>query len=396
MGRNSVYKMKKTKFTYRGSYLAYVLTYFFFYFGMGVFTSVLSMYLTGLGKTKAEMSFIVSASSLFCVVMIPVVGYINDRLRKPRVIVGVMLAGVGVLSVVFAVARNTFVLYLLDGLIMGLISSISPISERMAGAGRYRYGTVRIWGTFGYAAAAQLACIIMEVTAPQLIFAMIAVTSLIAIAGFCGTDDIPFEPENEHDTADRQFSFLRTPMYLLFVVIGFIFMGASNLNMTYSPILLQELGVPTAAVGTVLFFSTVIELPIILFSNKFMDRFSGKTLTAVDFAIMFVQFLLYSFAPNAAVAIATVLLMRAIGATLFMMIMLKIIRGIVRENSVSTAMGVLNATNAVSAILMQNIGGHLVEATSIRTLYLLLAGFAAAGFVLSMFLRVQNTKRVFS
>ena len=206
MGRNSVYKMKKTKFTYRGSYLAYVLTYFFFYFGMGVFTSVLSMYLTGLGKTKAEMSFIVSASSLFGVVMIPVVGYINDRLRKPRVIVGVMLAGVGVLSVVFAVACNTFVLYLLDGLIMGLISSISPISERMAGAGRYRYVTVRLWGLFGYAAAAQLACIIMEVTAPQLIFAMIAVTSLIAIAGFCGTDDIPFEPENEHDTADRQFS----------------------------------------------------------------------------------------------------------------------------------------------------------------------------------------------
>ena len=388
--------MKQSKFTYRGSYLAYVLTYFFFYCGMGVFTSVLSMYLTGIGKTKAEMSFIVSASSLFGVVMIPVIGYINDRFRKPKQIAGVLLGAIGVLSIVFAMARNTFVLYLLNGVIMGFVSSISPISERMASSAPYRYGTVRIWGTFGYAAAAQLACIVMEITAPQLIFAMIAVTSVIAIFGFWGTADIPFEPESEQAAAEKQFSFLRTPMYLLFVVIGFIFSGSSNLNMTYSPLLLQELGVPTAAVGTVLFFSTIIELPLILFSNKFMDRFSGKTLAALDFAIMLVQFLLYAFAPNAAVAVVTVLLMRAIGATLFMMLMLKMVRVIVRENSVSTAMGVLNATNAVSAILMQNIGGQLVEATDLRTMYLLLAGLAAIGFFLSLFLRVQNTKRVFS
>lgn len=391
-----VLEMKNSKFAYRGSYLAYVITYFFFYCSMGVFTSVLSMYLTGIGKSKAEMSFIVSASSLFGILMIPVVGYLNDRFRKPKRIISVMLVVVAVLSVLFAMFRNTFLLYLLNGLIMGIISSISPISERIAGAGRYRYGTVRIWGTFGYAAAAQLACIIMEVTTPQLIFFLISASAVIAIVGFYGTEDIPFEPDTEQNTAQRQLSFLRSPMFILFVVIGFIFSGSSNLNMTYSPILLQELGVPTSAVGTVLFFSTVIELPIILFSNKFMDRFSGKLLTAVDFVIMFVQYLLYSFAPNAAVAIVTVLLMRAIGATLFMMIILKIIRGIVRENSVSTAMGVLNATNALSAILMQNLGGHLVEATSIRTMYLLLAGLSVIGFVLCLFLRVENTKSVFS
>lgn len=61
--------MKKSKRTFRGSYPAYALTYFFFYWSLGVFTSVLSMYLTGIGKSKAEMSFIMSASSLFGVVL---------------------------------------------------------------------------------------------------------------------------------------------------------------------------------------------------------------------------------------------------------------------------------------------------------------------------------------
>lgn len=36
-------EMEKSKRTFRGSYPAYALTYFFFYWSLGVFTSVLSL-----------------------------------------------------------------------------------------------------------------------------------------------------------------------------------------------------------------------------------------------------------------------------------------------------------------------------------------------------------------
>lgn len=322
--------MEKSKRTFRGSYPAYALTYFFFYWSLGVFTSVLSMYLTGIGKSKAEMSFIMSASSLFGVVLIPIVGYINDKLRKPRLICTVMMACVAVFGILFALVRETMLLFLLNGCIMGFISSLSPVSERMATSTKYRYGTIRIWGTFGYAAAVQVACAMMEFTSPQLIFVSVSVSAVLAIVGFLGTDDISFtDTEAAKAAAGKQFSFLCAPMYILFVIIGFIFSGCSNLNMTYSPILLQELGMPTGAVGTVLFFSTIVELPVILFSYKFMDRFSGRTLMLLAFAIMVAQFLLYATAPNAFVAVVTMLVLRAIGSTLFGMILLKIVRGVV-------------------------------------------------------------------
>lgn len=333
--------MEKSKRTFRGSYPAYALTYFFFYWSLGVFTSVLSMYLTGIGKSKAEMSFIMSASSLFGVVLIPIVGYINDKLRKPRLICTVMMACVAVFGILFALVRETMLLFLLNGCIMGFISSLSPVSERMATSTKYRYGTIRIWGTFGYAAAVQVACAMMEFTSPQLIFVSVSVSAVLAIVGFLGTDDISFtDTEAAKAAAGKQFSFLCAPMYILFVIIGFIFSGCSNLNMTYSPILLQELGMPTGAVGTVLFFSTIVELPVILFSYKFMDRFSGRTLMLLAFAIMVAQFLLYATAPNAFVAVVTMLVLRAIGSTLFGMILLKIVRGVVQVRSVSTALGV--------------------------------------------------------
>lgn len=267
-------EMEKSKRTFRGSYPAYALTYFFFYWSLGVFTSVLSMYLTGIGKSKAEMSFIMSASSLFGVVLIPIVGYINDKLRKPRLICTVMMACVAVFGILFALVRETMLLFLLNGCIMGFISSLSPVSERMATSTKYRYGTIRIWGTFGYAAAVQVACAMMEFTSPQLIFVSVSVSAVLAIVGFLGTDDISFtDTEAAKAAAGKQFSFLCAPMYILFVIIGFVFSGCSNLNMTYSPILLQELGMPTGAVGTVLFFSTIVELPVILFLVQIYGSF---------------------------------------------------------------------------------------------------------------------------
>ena len=50
----------------------------------------------------------------------------------------------------------------------------------------------------------------------------------------------------------------------------------------------------------------------------------------------------------------------------------------------------------MSAILMQNLGGILVENTSIRLLYFVMAGLMMLGMILTLFLHVQNTEKVFS
>ena len=60
---------------YKGSYISYVITFFFYFLAMALFSSVLSVYLTGIGKSATEMSFIVSAGGLFSFVVIRVIGY---------------------------------------------------------------------------------------------------------------------------------------------------------------------------------------------------------------------------------------------------------------------------------------------------------------------------------
>lgn len=385
-------------FRMKGSYLTYVLIYFFSYFAMASFSAVLSVYLTGIGKTASEMSFIISGASLFSFAMVPLVGYLCDRLKKSRLISGVLLMGMGVMAVVFAVCRQVWALFLLNGLIMSFYNSTMPISERLAASCKYRYGVLRVWGTFGYAAGAQAAGLAIQSLPPIALFAMVCGSALLAAVGFAGAEDPrlpPAEEENREVKPARLAAFLKNPSFLLYLLISFVCAGCSGVNMTYAPMLLNELGVPTGAVGTVLFFSTLVEIPLILFSNKFMDRFSGKTLLAANFCVFIAQYLFYGLAGSAWVVVAAMVLLKAIASTLLMMIILKIVRNLVAPELTTTGLSIVNSINNLGTIVLQNLGGALVDRASVQTLYLYMAAAAAAGLVLSLFLKVKNNEKVF-
>ena len=394
----------KGKFKYRGSYFSYALTYFMYYFAMGTMVNMMSIYLTsGLGKSDQEMTFITSASSLFGIIANPIIGYLNDKFRKPKIMASSLLFVAAVCALIFSFSKNTFVLYVLNGAISGFIGAVSPIGERVASSGKYRYGQIRIWGTIGFAAAPPVAGAIFDYAESYLVFIMVAVVLVIAAVSYLLLTGIRFYSTEEDEAAKAQnegrinrLAFLKNPMFILFVCIAMLYSGCAGLNNAYSPILLQSLGLSTSLVGTVIAVSVMVELPIVLFSNMYMDRFSCKSLAALSVALMMLQFVFYSFCRNLIVVLIALILLKAVCGTLFMMVQLKLIRGVVGDDSVSTAQGSMNATTSLAAIAIQNAGGWLAGAYGIQNLYIALSIMAAAAFILCLFLKVDNTKKFFS
>lgn len=376
-----------------------MLVFFFYYFCIAVFSSVLSVYLTDIGKSASEMSFIISSSGLFSFAVVPVAGYAVDRTGKPKLISAVLLLAAGALGLVFAVCRQVWALFLLNGLIMSLINSASPVCERMAGSCRFRYGSLRVWGTLGYAVGAQAAGLVLDLGAPLLIFVLLAVSVLLTVLGFWGTGkmDSPAREESpEEGEKPKLSSLLRSPQFLLFLVIALLFQGCSGVNMTYVPVLLTTLGIPAGAVGTALFFSTLVEIPIILFSNKFMDRFSGKTLLLLSFGVIIAQFLLYGLSRSAWVTVAVMVLLKAVASTMFVMITLKVVRNVIGPQFTTTGLAVVNSANNLGIIVFQNLGGMVADRTDVFTVYLCMAALTGVGMVLTLFLKVRNDEKVFS
>ena len=368
---------------------------------MSVYTSVLSVYLTGIGKTASEMSFIVSGANIFSLITVPLSGYLNDVVKRPKVISCTAILLAGVLSIVFAFSRTVFILFLLNGLIMTAINCVMPVTEKLAAACPYRYGAIRIWGTFGYAVAAQAATLILANTSSVWLFVSIFAASLLSVIGFIRTADP--QPASAPQTGGGPTSekrlglrkVLLNPVFLLFVAIAFVFNGSSSVNMTYAPLLLQDLGVSISAIGTIISLSTLMEIPLIFFSHKFMDRFNVKTFLLAAFILMLTQLLIYANVKNSAVIILVMVLLRAITTTLFMMVILKAVRNIISPVYTTTGLSIVNSVNSLGAIIMQNTAGMIADSRGISFLYLVLTLLVGVGLVLTIFIKVENKEQVF-
>ena len=386
---------------FKGSYLSYVLIFFFFFFCMAAFSSVLSVYLTGLGISVVHMSRIISAGSLFAFVISPLTGYLCDRTGKPRLVCGVMMISLGCFSVLFALTRNVLLLFTLNGLTMSFIHAVQPSCERLAGASKYRYGILRVWGTVGYAVGAQFSGLVFEKLPPMWLFGSVLGAAILTAIGFAGANnpiiqnDAPAE-ETKKEERPPLSSFLSNKYYLLFLIITLLFWGCSGANMVYVPVLLSNLGVPTGRIGTVIFLSTLVEIPLILFSNRFMDRFNGKTLIYFASLLTMIEFLVFALVPSAAVVMSTVVLLKAIATTTYVMIQLKVVRNLVSPQLTTTGLSIVGTFSSIGTILMQNLGGYLTEAFSVQRFYLVMAGLLLLTIAITALLKVENKEKVFS
>lgn len=382
---------------YKNSYLSHVLMYVGFYLAFAAYSAVLSVYLTGIGKSDQEMSLILSAAGIFSFAIGPALGYINDRARNQKKVAAALLVSAAALGMVFAWMNGLGVLFVLNGLIMSAYNSLSSVCERLAGESRFRYGVLRVWGTFGYAAGVQGAGLAIELLPGYALFLLAAAACGLCLLGLLGVELRPARTEDRDTAGDkpRLSALLENPQFFLFLVVAFIFYGCCGVNMNYSPVLLKGIGIPTGTVGTVLSVSTVVEIPLFLLSHKFMDKFSGKPLMAVCFALAVGQYLVYGLSPWAGLVVAVVVLFKAVTSTLYMMLSLKIVRCLVPAAFTTTGLAVVTAVNNLAGIVMQNLCGWMVGAAGIGRMYLFMAGFCGLGMVLNLFLKVENKEKVF-
>lgn len=384
---------------WKGSYASYVMIFFFTYIMTGSLASVLSVYLTGIGKSVSQMSLIVSASGIFGLGIVPLAGYLCDRLQNPRLICMILLICIGGLALIYPRCQAVWALFLLQGLIGSFLNATLPVSEQLAASSPYRYGILRVWGTFGFALGAQAAGIAVERFPSVVLFSMIAVSGLLAVAGYLGVVENNEDPMKYAKAKDlsglSSSSILRSPSFALYLVISFLLSGCASLNSSCVPLMLTGFGIPMGAVGTVLSISTLVEIPMLLFSNRFMDSFSAKSLLVITTVIFTAQFSLYALAGAPWAAVSTVILLKAVASTLMMMVNLKTVRNLLPPEAATLGLAVVSACSSLGAIVIQNLGGLVMEAFQIRALYMAMAALTVFVLTLALPLRVGNREKVF-
>lgn len=368
-------------------YLSYSSIYFFYFFGMAAFGSMLSVYLSGSGKTAGEISMIVSASGLFTMIFQPFLGILYDRTgwrKKLSVILLLLSAATGI---VFGFTQNTAVLFTLNGLSMAFLNSVNPVCEQIASSSPYRYGVLRLWGAIGYAVGTQAAGLILELGAPVLLFILFAISAVVTCLGFQWTglkDTAPIAKQESKQTKEK--AALTLPL-ILFAVFCFIFSGLTGASGTYVPLLLQE-SLGTSLAGTVLFLGTLMEIPIIFLSDRFMDRLSGQQLLALNTLLLVIQTAAYSFSGSTLLVCTVLILTKSVTTMLFIMVTLKVVLTLTGGKYATTALSMIATVKSLGGVVLTNLAGQVAENVSLHEMFTVFFWASVALLALSFLIRI--------
>ena len=171
---------------YKNSYLSYFLMYFFFFFSLAFFSGFLSVYLMDQGFSASQVSFVVSCSFILSVIVQPFIGKLND-VYESKYVNGVLLLIAGLLGIVFMFLKNIYLIALVYSLVLSITNGTNPIIERMAVLSRFKYGSIRVWATIGYAIATIISGYIYKNIGSFSLYVFFAIGEFLCVIGLLGT-----------------------------------------------------------------------------------------------------------------------------------------------------------------------------------------------------------------
>ena len=260
---------------YHDSYLSYFLMYFFFFFSLAFFSGFISVYLMDQGYSASQVSFVVSCSYILSVIVQPFIGKLNDQYES-RYVNSILLLAAGMLGIIFIFLKNIYLITVAYSLVLAITNGTNPIIERMAILSRFKYGSIRVWATIGYAVATIIAGLIYKNIGPYSLYIFFAIGELLCVIGILGTHSIlpPIEKIVEKISMTSVFKIKHIPFYLIIVCL---FYGVTNVHHLYLPAMLKQSGLPINYVSNVIFVSTLSEVPVILLSRFYMNRFTNSS-----------------------------------------------------------------------------------------------------------------------
>ena len=336
---------------------------------------------------------ITSATPLFSIVAQPYLGSLADKVKSPRKVAMMALTIAIIFDVIFMMTHNFFILLISSGLVLSLYNSVTPLTDRIGVSAPYDFGKIRLWGSVGFAIAAQVCGIIYDVIAPMSVFILFILGTIVTIYCIFMVKD-PHVTTAKHDNykaSDAYKSLFHNKKFILFIIITIFFWGANMTNMTYLPVFFRSLGGSATQVGTYQLCATLFEIPMILATDKIIKHFSYKAIMIFTCLVSIINFVWYAMLPSPSLIIC-VFVFKGFSTVLFTMITVRLIIDIVDERYVSTAFGLQSmAGRGFGAVIVQMISGSIIDSFNMSVYYIFLTILIVVALCASVF--YQGNKR---
>lgn len=377
------------------------LYYLVYYMGTGAINPFINLFYIDRGLSGTEIGLLTTIGSLSGMVAAPVWGRLNDSARRPRLLLQIALCINS--AAYFLISRQT--IFLNMAIIIGLnalvISGVDPLMSsqalsvaRESDAG---FGSIRLWGSMGWALAAPISGWIIQHTNLLSVFyeyiTMLLLSTAILFLIKTSNPQLERVPSGEVQPRLPLWQVLREFLKnreLVALLIASVAVWIGTNGTKFESVYLQQLGAGESVIGWVNTIGAVVEMPMMLLADRVLRR-TNPTFT------LRIGYLVYVFALAFVVihpSVATILIYRALGGVglgFYVVSFTQFIAQRAPAGQTATALALYSVTFAgVVNILISPVNGMIFDLAGAYWLYVqAMIGYTLA-FVIMYFAVVRK------
>ena len=276
------------------------LYYLIYFVGAGSYMPFLFVYFTEMGLNGKQVGWLATLSPLMMLLLAMPVASLADRFQVRVRVAQLATAGICMIIFLLQFPRSFLGIALLMFGMAIFNSSNSSIAESLIArsAQRYRlsFGSIRLWGSFGFATSALVFGVIWQ----RLGFgSMFLVSSFLFLPLIWVLGNLEESLSLQQPKQASVMVLLRDRGLLILVLATFLAAISNSVSITFSGIYARSLGGGNFVIGLMIAVGAFSELPAMFYSERLARLLTTPYTIILSYILLALGFLGYIYTPSA-------------------------------------------------------------------------------------------------
>jgi len=269
--------------------LTSIRIYYLFWLGAGGFIyPFISLFYKQQGLSGTQMGLLGTIGSVIALVSAPLIGRLSDNVSNPRRVLQICLISSAALYLILSQQSLFIWIALIIALDAFIGAPIYPLSDaqalKIASHQKEGYGSIRLWGSLGWAITAFVGGWIVERTGLVSVFigyAAFYIGCALTLFAVTSPRDLTQKNDEPHPKLKAVLQSLLRDRALIGLAVAFaIFWLSGNGRQQFEALYMQQLGASERVIGWAYTYPALLEIPIMLWADRLMRKYgTGKILT---------------------------------------------------------------------------------------------------------------------
>lgn len=367
-------------------YHSFAGIYIFTYGAIGTLFPLIGQYLAGIGFSGVQIGLVTATATAVGIGASPFWGYRSHHSKdSTRVVIALcMIASLIIVGLAFV---KLYPVFLLGYAVFFFFQApIMPLTDAMTLENKIHFGSVRKWGSLGYAAAVFIAGQLAHITGMVIILPLCASCYTVAWIIMLRLKRHGMHGEHASEPVKKEHRnyliLLKNKKLMALLFAAFFILGTNVANNTYFGFLYRDVGGTIAGVGVAFLLMCAAEAPFMAWTGKLEKLMGMEKMILASMIISALRFLWYSTGPSPALLIGTFFLQGVVNGILLVEF-IRYVAKLVEPAIIGMAMSLYQAfASSSSAILCQLVGGVILDHYGGPQVYLFFSIYNIVGIIL--------------